>query len=98
MRCAPPLISYTHPSTLHYQSIDGMEASRLVVILAALLLILVLLLVLLLPPLTFLSLELLLPELVGGVFVEVGEDKGEDFVVPGYRTAFEAFFDVLNYS
>jgi hypothetical protein len=39
--------------------------------------------------------ELLLPARVGLCGVDVREDKVEDFRVPGYRLALDAFFDVL---
>jgi hypothetical protein len=43
----------------------------------------------------FLGLQVLIPELVGGVAVDVGEDDLEDVRVPGYGLALDAFFDVL---
>jgi hypothetical protein len=39
--------------------------------------------------------ELLLPARVGLCGVDVWEDEVEDFRVPGYRLALDAFFDVL---
>jgi hypothetical protein len=43
----------------------------------------------------FLGLQVLVPKLVGGVAVDVGEDDLEDVRVPGYGLALDAFFDVL---
>jgi hypothetical protein len=55
----------------------------------------VFLLLLLALAVTLLSLELLFPELVYGVAVDVGKDDLEDVRVPLYGLAFNAFFDVL---
>lgn len=41
------------------------------------------------------GLEVVFPELVGCVAVDVGEDDAEDVRVPGYWLAFDAFFDIL---
>jgi hypothetical protein len=65
---------------------------RSVVVLARLFLILLLLALL---ALGFLRLELLFPQLVRGVLVELGEDDLEYFVVPLYGPAVDAFFDIL---
>jgi hypothetical protein len=54
-----------------------------------------LLLLSLLVTLLVFALELILPELVGGVAVDVREDDLEDVGVPRDRLALNAFFDVL---
>ena len=40
-------------------------------------------------------LQVLAPPVVGLALVHVGEDEGEDVLVPVYRLAFDAFLDVL---
>jgi hypothetical protein len=67
---------------------------RSVVVLARFLLF-VLLLLLFALAVALLLLELLLPELVDGVAVDVGEDNLEDVRVPLDGLAFDAFFDIL---
>lgn len=65
------------------------------VVVLATLLVIVLPLLLLALLVALLGLEFLLPQLVCGVFVQIGEDQGEDLRVPLYRVAGDAFFDVL---
>jgi hypothetical protein len=70
MRCAPHAISYRLQSTFHSAQL-GISAwgGRSIILLSTLFLIFLFLLVFLLLPITLLSLEFLLPELVGGFFV-----------------------------
>jgi hypothetical protein len=44
-----------------------------------------------------LVLEIFLPELVGGVAIDVGEDNLEDVGVPFHWLTFDTFFDVLGH-
>jgi hypothetical protein len=81
-------IVQTSFSLRHYLSRLNGWRGNLIVVLSTLLLVFVLLLVFLLLPIALLALEFLLPKLVGGVFVEIGEYEGEYFVVPGHGTAF----------
>ena len=72
------------------------DQTRLLIIVLTRLLFLVVFPLLLLTLLVALfALELVFPELVDGVAVDVGEDDFEDVRVPCYGLAFDAFFDVL---
>ena len=91
-------ISYT--STHHRPSPPllqrPIDQTRLLIIVLTRLLFLVVFPLLLLALLVALfALELVFPELVDGVAVDVGEDDFEDVRVPCYGLAFDAFFDVL---
>jgi hypothetical protein len=57
----------------------------------------VLLLLLFALAVALLLLELLLPELIDGIAVDVREDNLEDVRIPLDGLAFDAFFDVLGY-
>lgn len=68
--------------------VDDKVASCSVIVLPTLLVVLFLLFVFLFLSVALFAFEFLLPKLVGDVFVEIGEDEGEDFMIPGYGAAF----------
>jgi nitrate reductase NapE component len=76
------------------KDVKSINAHNSIIVFATLLIVVFALLLTLLA-VALLGLQFLLPKFVRGVFVQIGEDKGEDVRIPGNGTAFDAFFDVL---